>query len=213
MKQDIEKALSFDSIAEAERVTGKSYKEDSSVVWLGMALGRHQAQERGALLHLSDDTNSWSQSARKWFECVERMGFVPIYEEPIPDTPDKIRIFWRDGVLLFSETYEERSINSAKAYFNYKGPRDAMFKCSNGFACEDEDGSEIWEGSYDARDGLKFALNKMSEAGQILPEWRKAPFLWLLSYMDAKQLGYDYKAITASRVTKLPAHVQKAIQP
>jgi hypothetical protein len=118
---------------------------------------------------------------------------------------DKLMIFWRkDGVLLVTDTYGKR-INNAKAYLNYRGPWEACEKCSYG------GGHPSVE--KDARKGLRFTLDRMKELGEILPKWEHRPFLWLLSYMDTKRKDYDYKAINAARIEKLPKEVQEAITP
>jgi hypothetical protein len=73
-------------------------------------------------------------------------------------------------------------------------------------------GGGVYE-SLDCREAIRYYLGKMRETGTFLPVWENRPFLWLLHYMDTKDEGYDYKAITASRIAQLPEHVRNAITP
>ena len=214
MNKQLEDALAYDPIAEAEKLTGLDSRKSDAVAWLGMSLMHKQREEKNALLFLNRDTNSWAQSLEEWTSVIVEMGFEEILCDEIPGTQDKLRIYWRkaDGVLLVTDSYNGKSANSATAYFNYRGPRDAMHQTSNGFAKE-VDGVEVWEGSRDAREGLRHALDSMAEAGQLLPVWVKRPFLWLLHYNDTKPKDYDHKAITEERIARLPEDVRKAITP
>jgi hypothetical protein len=214
MNTQLEEALAYDPIAEAEKITGLDARKHNAVAWLGMSLMHKQREEKNALLFLNRDTNSWAQSLEEWTAVIVEMGFEEILCDEIPDTQDKLRIYWRkaDGVLLVTDSYNGKSVNSATACFNYRGPRDAMHKTSNGFVKE-VDGVEVWAGSRDAREGLRYALDAMTKAGQLLPVWVKRPWLWLLHYNYTKVEGYDYKAITEERISRLPEDVRKAITP
>lgn len=208
----IEQALSYDALSEAGRITGNSYKEDDATVWLGMALMQEQRKVKNELLSANRDTNSWGQTLAEWMAVVEDMGFRLILTDDIPGTGDKFRIWWRDGVLLKADSYSgDTTVNIGSAHFNYHGPRNAMHRCSSSWAC-DKDGVAVWDGSRDAREGLRFALDRMADAGTFLPKWEKQGFLWLLHYKDTKDKDYDYTAITAERIARLPVDVQDAIR-
>lgn len=210
MNHDLEEALAFDGIAEAERRLGKTYHGNDEVVWAGMALAMEQNKTKEALLFLNRDTCSSNTLAQN-LAVMEDMGFRQLVCEDIPGTADKWRILWRPGVLVFFDSYwGDKSINGGMAYFNYQGPREALNGCSSGYAGESE-GNNIWEGSVDIREGLRHRLDTMAESGALLPAWVKCPFIWLLHYMDTKEDGYDYKAINAQRFAMLPHEVQLAI--
>ena len=55
MNTDLAKALAYDPISDAEKRMGKSYKEDDSVTWLGMALMQDQRKTTDALLFDQSD--------------------------------------------------------------------------------------------------------------------------------------------------------------
>lgn len=209
MNEEISKALAFDPIATAERLTGLDSHTEDSVVFLGMFLAQEQGKKKAELLRANRDTCMQNNLIQQ-IEAIEGMGFRLLCSGDVPGTDDKWRIYWREGVLLFFDSYwGDKSMNGGNAYFNYCGPRDAM-KCSNGHVGE-IDGQPVWAGNIDAREGLRHYLDALSEVGTLLPVWIERPFLWLLHYQDTKVPGYDYKAINAERIAMLPAEIQKAI--
>jgi len=212
MNPELTKALQFDPVLEAEKRMGVSYKEDERVVWASMALMHEHAKEKNALLFLNNDT-SFDQTLEQFMGVLSKMRFDLVLEDPIPNTQDKLRILWGHGVLICFDSYwDDKSVNGGKAYFNYQGPWNAMHRCSSGFAGK-VDGQSVWLGDYDVREGLRNCLQSMEEKGTILETWVQRPFLWLLDYNEPKVEGYDYKAITESRIARLPEHIIKAITP
>lgn len=210
MKSPLEQALSYDPLDDAETITGKSYKADEVTSSLGLLLHLdHNAKKRELLVAAGD--SHFTQTIGDFIAFLSSMGFEQVLCEDIPNTEDKYRIFWRAGVLVSFDSYwGDKSVNGGTAYFFFKGPREAIFGGSSGYACE-IDGQPVWDGSFDVREGLRMRLDKLSAAGEILPMWPKDRWLWLLHYMDVKEEGYDHDAITASRVAKLPDHVRRAL--
>ncbi|MFA7287256.1 MAG: hypothetical protein WC055_00090 [Melioribacteraceae bacterium] len=207
---DIKSLLSFDPLSEAEKITGKSYKKDSFTSDLGFILHLDHNQNKRKVLSENKDTYC-GQSLMEFLGVIENMGFIMLSCVDIQGTEDKYRIFWRDGILIFCDSYhDDTSINGGTAYFNYKGPRSAMDRCSSGFA-EEINGIEVYEGSRDIREGFRLCINEMEANGEFLSKWVKSPFLWLLNYMDSKVKGYDYKEINSERIKCLPEYVQEAI--
>ena len=164
------------------------------------------------LMNLTHDT-SFSASLEYQIGAIEDMGFKEILKLDIPDTKDHLYIYWRSGVLLCFDSYNGKTMNGGAAYFNYRGPWEAMPRCSHGLIDKmpDEDGVYLWHGKKDAREGLRFCLDTMDEMGEILETWVEQPGMWLLNYMDTKVEVYDADAITAERIKLLPEEVQKAI--
>lgn len=209
--EQIEEALNFDALSHAEKLTGRSYKSDHDTEQLGLGLHLAHGERKRDLLRSAGDTY-WAQPMLEWIGVVEALGFELVHVEPIPTTQDVFRIWWRDdGLLLKADSYwGDKSVNSANVHFNYCGPRGAMHQCSNGFAGEVA-GEAVWRGNRDAREGLRFALDRMQSQGRFVNPWLEQGFLWLLHYMDTKQEDYDYRAITAARLAKLPERVRAAI--
>lgn len=213
--EELEEALRFDPLAEAERITGKSYKESADTASLGLLLTQQQGERTDALLFLNRDTR-FNATLEEQLDVIKDLGFQKLAEGEIPtnvkEKPgDKWMIFWHRGVLLFLDTYfEGKTLNSGKVYLNYCGPRTALNRSSSGWAGEIE-GESVWDASYDIREGLRNYLEGIEAQGTILEKWIKPPFLWLLHYADTRVEGYDHKAITAARIALLPPEVQAAI--
>jgi hypothetical protein len=211
LDNDIENALRFDSLAEAEKLAGKDYKTDESVVWLGMGLMQNHNEKKDALLTITDDTR-WGLSCPDYISCCERMGFTLEYSEP-SNEGNSIYLMWHpDGILLFFESYfAGKSINSAKAYFNaFYGDGRGLDGCSHG-PIGDTDGKHMRDGSYDAREGLRNRLKAIREDGGFISPWVKAPFMWLLNYEETKIKDVNYRNISKSRISKLRPEIQACI--
>jgi hypothetical protein len=210
--QLINSLLNFDPLSTAEQYIRRDYKSDDGTVLLGIGLMISVAEMKKKVLKEHDDTH-FSLSFSEVMGVVTRLGFKEVHREIISGT-DPYIIMWRNGILLTCESYDDgRTTNTINIYFNYQGPRDGMFRCSNSFIRKGDNGQSIWGGHCDVREGLRYVIEKMESSGCILETWIEQPFLWLLTYMDTKNDNYDYGAINASRITRLPAEVQKAIQP
>lgn len=209
--QKIEKVLSYDPLQEAERATGKHWQESEMTGFLGMALALEHNRHKAEVLAKADDTHM-SQTLPQWLGVIERLGFEKVLDEPVEGTGDRFRIFWRPGCLLRTDSYfDDTAVNSAEVYLNFRGPRVALPPCSNGFV-SDVDGQPVWDVGKDAREGLRFFLQRLESGGEILPNWVKKGFLWLLDYAQPKQTGYDHDALNAERIARLPEHVRSAIR-
>lgn len=210
MNKELGNALDYDALDHAERITGVEYKKDEGTTLMGITLMQANNAKKNALLKATADVH-WGMTMAEWLAAVEQMGFRLLHSEAVKDTGDTYYILWRDGILLVAESYwKGRSVNSAKCYFNFRGPRNAMRRCSNSFAGGTDD-DPIWAGDYDSREGLRYTLEKMQAEGELLSKWVKQPFLWILSYADTKEEGYDYEAINKERIARLPDDVRAAI--
>ncbi len=191
-------------------VTGDDYKESESTMALGALLAMTNAQNKRRLMAESNDV-SMQSTLEEWLAVVADLGFDVLLDEPIEGTEDRLRVFWRDGVLLKMDSYwGNTSVNSANFVCNWKGERNDLFSCSNGYAGE-IDGLSVWDVNVDAREALRFHIEQLEQRGVILPKWIKSPFLWLLSYQDSKQPNYDYKKINAERISQFPDFVRNAM--
>jgi len=211
MNEQLKEALAFDPIAEAERITGKSSKDDPSVVMLGLRLMHQHRHEKEALLFLNQDT-VFGAKLDKQVAALESMGFKLVLSEPIPGTKDKWCIYWRDGALIFFDTFFGDGFNGGKCYVNYKGKIEGSPSSRGCVSYDEESGIGVFDGWEDVREGLRHKLEKMTDHGEILPVWVKRPFLWLLHYQDETP-GYNHMEITESRIAMLPEEIRSAITP
>jgi len=75
----------------------------------------------------------------------------------------------------------------------------------------DQENPGVWCGDHDAREALRHKIQGLQSAGDLLPQWRHRPWLWLLHYQDTKDTNYDHAAITQSRIKMCPEWVQNMI--
>ena len=213
---DLAHLLSFDPLAEAERVSGKSYKHDEGTLGLGMLLNlRHAEQKRAALAEAGDThfSSSWDEQMAVFAD----LGFTVLLVDQFrgrdypddPASPERYAVLWHpDGILGTCESYRWSGRNNAKIYYNLNigENRDIWHATSSGHLSGD-----VWVGDHDVCEGLRFKIATLREVGTFLNPWAERPFLWLLTYVEPDVPSYDYKAITEARIARLPEHVQKAV--
>lgn len=217
--EDIAGLLRVDPLAEAEKVTGKSYKTDESTSNLGLLLHLgHNERKRKALQAAND--SYFHIGYEEYLRLMGSLGFEGAYITAFEghNGPEDFAILWHeDGILATAESYGE-GLNSSKVYYNIL--RDQTCEdwwsrtSSGGFHLPSYDaGLHIWVGDHDGREGIRTNLTRLREAGAFQKTWVKRPFLWLLTYAETKVEDYDYKAINEARINALPQHVREAITP
>lgn len=209
---NIPSLLSYDPLAEAERVTGQSYKDDEATMRLGFGLQvMHSRDKEAALREVRD--SYFSMDLSETLALFAEMGF----EEVLCDTftgngsAETFRILWNpEGLLATVESYRGTHRNAAKVYYNLavRDSSDLWSRTSSGSMPVDD----VWVGDHDAREGIRTNLDRLREVGDFLPVWIEAPFLWLVNYAETKDAGYDYAAINEERIGRLPEHVRDAIK-
>ena len=202
---DFDQPLDFDPLAAAERLTGSSYKESPGTASLGI-----NGSGTSSKVCLRPTTTTFEG----YLSMLDSLGFKELLSGAIAGTEDRWVIYWRDGVLIFSDSYRSgKNLNAGNAYFNYRpnSSESSYFQEFSGCQVLDNTG-EVWVGSIDVRQGLRHRLTTMEQNGQLLSVWVEQPFLWLLHYQDTKTPGYSYQDINNSRVSQLPVGIQKAIQ-
>jgi hypothetical protein len=163
------------------------------------------------------DIDASTQSIDEYLDVLLELGFELILEEVIASTKDKLWVLWRQGVLLFTYSYNGKKIDKTSVYLNYQKRSDdarsyeILPECS--FGCKDTDIGLVYDVRKDVRQGLQRFLDALRESGTILEQWKVRPFLWLLTWEDTQIEGYDYAAINEARIAKFPEHVRIAITP
>lgn len=214
IQQALNDSLRFDPLAAAELVTGESYRSSDNTIRLGMVIAQDHGKEKSGLLALNQDTDDSAQTYKEWERVAFDIGFEKVLELPIAETGDFFRVYWADGLLLVTDSYwKDKSVNSAKCYFNFRATSEDAYKARSGCSHGGVPEGETMDASYDSRQGLRLKLAQLRECGEIPAKWVRRPFMWLLHYMDTKTEGYDYEVITESRIAMLPEHVRSAITP
>ncbi len=233
--QDKRKMLNFDSLAEAEKATGESYKKDEHTQHFGFLLHLGKTATVKAVLEEDDDT-TFATKVVDYLRIAKELGFEIVLEHDFI-IPEELKKSYDDGkidrhyimwhpeysVLLNFDTYGgNETVNGGNFYYAWK-PKNMKnwhdYTSSGGFKPGD-----IWVGSHDCREALRFNFEELRDNGQFLKQWTEQPHLWLMHYGDqriAKELEDDHSAlygpggkwdkINKGYLDKLPAHVQKAI--
>jgi hypothetical protein len=210
----LKKLLNYDALDNAERITGKSYKEDPLTETIGFIDHVRSCAEKRETLELLDDT-TFSNTLERYTRILREEGFEQVLCLPFTgrdEKPETFQVWFHpDGLLLKFDTYGSGSINGGNFYFqirlNSNSARIGM-RCSSQMSRVDE---SAMIGDFDCREALRFHIRQLRSAGTLLAQWVEKPWLWLLHYMDTEDPNYNHKAITAERVALLPEHVRKAI--
>ncbi len=217
MENKIEKLLHTDPLVEAEKITGKSYKDDQGTVALGMAIQIKLSVAKKDALTASRDTH-FSMDTDDYVATVQEEGFVEVYRKNVndPERPGNQHfIFWHpDGILLTFDTYwNNKSINGGKFHYAWEPDGETKFYgvLSSGSFKKIHEGKLVWVGDHDCREAVRFHLSNLRLHGKFVKPWPEISFLWLLNYMDTKTEGYDHDAITRARLAELPQEVQDCI--
>jgi len=88
-KGKIDELINYDSLAEAEKITNKSYKEDDTTGWIGLALMQEKAVELNKIMDETGDTK-FSETEEGYLKKVESFGFKSILVLPFINERNKI---------------------------------------------------------------------------------------------------------------------------
>lgn len=212
----LDRLLRFDPLAEAETITGSSYKGDPDTRALGFMLLQQNGAIKQQLLEVRGDT-TFNNQLDRYLEIVAKEGFREILRVPFTSRWNEQECLYvmyhdGDGILLTFDTYCGEKVNGGKFYYNIKMKPDEpnWHVISSGHYCQVGD-DYVWVGDHDCREALRHHIAQLRAHGEFIKEWIEQPFLWLLHHGDTKDDNYDHKEITAERIAMFPIEVQKAI--
>lgn len=222
---ELRRLLYTDALAEAEKITGKSYKDDEKTSRIGMALHMALNAAKTAALQEAADSHL-GMNLDETLRLFYMMGFDEVLCDEFtarssqPGINETYRLLWRqDGLLATVESYAGIRLNMSKVYYNIEFPRGShtvMDVLSSGKMWSDDwdspEGRRVWIGDHDAREGIRYRLRRLEEVGTFLPVWVEQPFLWFVTHEETKDADYDYKEITNERISRLPENIQYAIR-
>ena len=228
-----EQLLHFDPLSEAEKITGKSYKESKETSLIGMALMFKNNELKDKLLSSQDDT-CFNCSIENYIRIMKDLGFVPLLEESFIGTGygdkqtvnEMFYIYWYPTKYILScfDTFNTKDLNSSYWNFSYH-PNDIElfyekeFHCSGGWYTGSKEpplsrSDWIWEGSWDSREAIRHQMKKFDTYGTFV-KWPKPQHLFLMNYIDWKQckdLNFSYcDKLTKIRFNNFPSYVKEAI--
>lgn len=223
MNETTRNILNFDPVATAEALIGKRYEdwdiETDGMAALGLAMATNQAKRE----HLESigDTH-FGITWQKFVEIVKAYGFKSGYCQKFTGTgwsdkgveEEEIIFFHEEkGLILHAESYDGKSVNSAKVYGEVKigeelerNQWEALNGCSHG-----GNGNGTMSFDVDVREGFRFHLDALSEAFEFSKSWTKVPFLWFLNYMDTKDKNYSYEEINKQKINASTPEVRRII--
>jgi len=215
----IENTLNFDPLGGAEKITGKSYKDDEETAALGMLLHMSHNKKKQALLKDSNDTH-YNISFDETLAIYKELGFEEAYSETFKSTawyPDsevvdeQYKVLWNpDGVLATVESYNGARVNNTKIYYNWR-PNDTKNFWQHTSSGHLTDG-DVWAGYHDVRDGLKHTLSQLRAHGEFLPTWEERPWFWLVNYSDERNKTDDsdyFTKVKEDKFNKIPANIRE----
>lgn len=178
--KNINELRKFDGLQEAENITGKSYKEDDSVVWLGMALSMQNNQEKEKYYNAVDDT-LFSNTVKDYLRKTATAGFELIYQEDFVYTPDYgemkpqneslyVLFNYQYGILIYFDTFFG-NVNGSKMCYNWS-PNSAHYSnaTSSGSFLHDDKTLVFFEEDMETR----FVIKDLPE----VPKWDCSTQTW-----------------------------------
>jgi len=136
-KDEIDKALKYDSLSEAEKITGKSYKEDELTGKIGFMNHVLHSQKKNDLLNSVDDT-TFSESEEEYLRKVTDFGFEILLKDEFETKEGKERfyiMFHRKYSILLSWDTFRGSRNGGKLYYNFIIPESGRFDMTSSGGC------------------------------------------------------------------------------
>lgn len=208
-EKTIGELLKFDGLAEAERITGKSYKEDELTKGIGLAAVMANNMRTTEALKQTNDTH-FGMTAVEFIAMLGEIGFQEVYRQPFTSSggDQMFYMFWHaDGILLKWDTYGP-VINSGNFYYAWK-PKPEVFEqsfwdfTSSGGFREDH----VWVGNHDCREGMRYNIQRLRDNGEFLNPWPESQYMQLNSSHEWYN-GTDTGAASQERFDALPQEVR-----
>jgi len=223
----LDEMIKFDALEAAEKLTGKSFKEDKEthdiamdLMWSNSMLKREKLQELKDSYH--------GISIKDYLRIIEDDGFEQLLVEDFIDSDapeglyEKYYVYGhqRDGFILSFDSYSYKIddnvdilLNGGNLYYNWKPLVDNYFDTVSSGSFINKD---VWAGYHDCREGLLHNVNNLRNRGDMVNPWVARPFLWLLNYAqerDVKKKAVTYDEINREKISKLSDWAQKIIGP
>lgn len=237
MTKEFQDELEIDPLLLAEKITGKSYKDDKDTSALGMLLHMAKNEIVREEMSLRDDTH-WSSHFADTVRIYTELGFETVYREEFQGnySPETFLVLWRgDGLLAVTESYgrynpdEPATTNSNTLYANWLPNQDVdswEFTSTGHYnhrtpTYNNVEGDPwIWVGNWDMRTGMRNIIDRLEKNGTFIAPWLEQPLLHLNHYGNKSALRDKLPAnewlaaLDAERdtqIARLPQHVQDAI--
>ena len=227
MTDNLHDLLKVDPLAEAEKITGQSYKTDETTSALGMLMHMmHHDRVREAAEATGDThyNSTFEQALTVFLDLGFEVVLKDTFEGRSGGAQETYLVLWHDyGILGTLESFGGTGMNNAMIYYNVMSgaPLEWDVTSSGRYAVYDAElHAFVWAGYHDVRIGFRSKFSALKEAGTFLPRWVESPHLGLMTYRDWDDVpktdrGHtDYSAADdtrAARIARLPEHVRKMI--
>lgn len=238
-QEELQKILNTDPLAEAERLTGDSYKKNEGTLALGMLMQMDHVATKRQALEARGDT-CYGTKVDEYLNIVQSEGFEVVLHEAFEDVrpadhyptnyKDELYILWHpDGILSYFDTYGvgsgsglAPSVNSGDVGFNWEptGEKRWPDHTSGHYVGYDngrillpgEDSPTkrlILIGSHDAREAFRHRLAVLRQNGRFVLPWIESPWLWLTGYGEEMSDSPVPYLKSIERFQKLPEHIRR----
>ena len=226
-KTDIYALLNFDSLSEAEKITGMSYKESHETALLGMALMHQNSEIKIKALKEMKDT-FYSMTFKEFCTAIEDslFDFEKVWEDSYAikryksegiyqDEKEVLYIDYSRGILVYANSFGSK-LNDAKALMQFEVKEENKleaweFISTGGFS----KGTNIVNNSYDAREGILYRLQclDLCPFTTWLPVWEIRMHIWLLNSNEVESNGknFNFDKTILDKIKKFPDKVQEFI--
>lgn len=200
---EIQKLLSFDPVAEAEKHGAGLNKYDFGLLVLSLQIQKSEAIKMALAANL--DT-SYGSTLKEYIAVAESLGFKKIYEKEFTreylsgekgDKQTDFRfIFYQeeDGIVLIFDSWQKKSVNGGYFYYNWQ-PNNRkqnnfsvtssgsyylhnLDRYSPNFDKEFNEKPPIWLGHHDCRQGLRYHIQQLKNKGTFLKKWVEWDMCW-----------------------------------
>lgn len=201
--KQIEAHLNFDSLDAAEKMTGKSYKDDEETSKLGLFIQMQHSQQKKKLLQSTSDLYYGCPFKDAIILALD-LGFTPIwnkvydyqgqYDEEMR-TEEFVIMYHPNGYLASFSSYsgfgeKEPSLNTAnmvfqiesQSYFHWCRDNDTSLSSSRKPLLIEGDPDKLVHHLFDMdiREGFKHKFEKLEAMKLVMPEWTVSDRLYLL---------------------------------
>ena len=215
--------LRFDPLVVAEKLTGKSYKDDEETGKLGLFLQIELSKLKEKLLGENGDTY-YSMPWRDWAKIALELGFNPIHKHSY-QCYERQEIFnvWyhKDGITLRWSTYNDQ-VNSANMEYNW---RPTVHNLSVSCRCLSSGQWELpservkdwdwfdstkctWIGDHDVQEAFVYKITELRKYGKFITPWVKTPHLWFIDYEQTQEKPIRVDEINAQVIKSFPQEVK-----
>lgn len=199
--EKIKEMLSFDPLLAAEKIAGKSYKDNDDVGLLGLGISIKHSEIKNAMLDSLGDSKYGSDLV-EYQDILAELGFELAASFPFqgsswggePPHKETQYIYGHReyGIILAFDSYAGKRVNGGSFHYCWKpnsegeGARYGITS-SGGFESEsrikwrhepefiDKSPDDLyWCGFHDCQEAIKFHIQQLLANGTFYPKWPKA---------------------------------------